>query len=400
MDVVECCGPRSTSSKTAPESTRQIARVDNTNMNNPREESEHANLIQSPPSHACRREGDECGGYWEDVDGEPIAFDEDVYSLVISDLAHDFERLGLGNAAAGVQISRILASIILLFGCISIQVFLLAEIKKFVTAKAVHDIRRAYAAFELGMHGNDPLHCDMTDNGFCRGKPEFFDASLFDGLDGDVQAAACRIPLSQPVFFGIILWLWTTTCLGQFMKLYRQFMCVIVRTTTTTNSHAVYQNPQPDDISDEPLPPDEKTKIIYQLTCRVKALFTIVVFVPRLLIIFDLLWLGCRWLLATNNFGDLILNAVALEFILLLGEMLYVAMAPERNKSDLGRFQMLPLRKKHAVGYEQLLYILSFNAATMSWVGIYMVYFQMVLPDYRWDVHEVCKAWLAQRFSV
>jgi len=40
------------------------------------------------------------------------------------------------------------------------------------------------------------------------------------------------------------------------------------------------------------------------------------VLVPRTIITCLLLWLGCRWLLATNNFADLVLNAVALEFIL------------------------------------------------------------------------------------
>jgi len=42
------------------------------------------------------------------------------------------------------------------------------------------------------------------------------------------------------------------------------------------------------------------------------------VLLPRLLMSGVLLWLGCRWLLATPNFADLVLNAVALEFILTL----------------------------------------------------------------------------------
>lgn len=283
---------------------------------------------------------------------------------------------------------------LLLLGCIAVQIFLLREIKKFVTAKAVHDIRLAYNAFELAMYGNDILHCDLTVNGFCRGKAEFFDASLFDDVDGDVQAAACRIPFSQPVFFAIILWLWSTTCLGQLMKLSRQFVCVIVRTKTTSDSHAVYQK-----TADEPAAEDG-TKIIYQLTLKVKAIFCTFIFLPRLLILVDLLWLGCRWLLATNNFGDLVLNVVALEFILLLGEMLYTAMAPERNKSDLSKMKLLPFQKSHTVSYKQLIYILGFNATTICWVYLYMCHFQMVLPDYRWDVHDVCRAWLAHRFAV
>merc|ERR1719324_47455 len=59
-----------------------------------------------------------------------------------------------------------------------------------------------------------------------------------------------------------------------------------------------------------------------------------------------LLFLGCRWLLATNRFADLILNAVALEFILLLKETTYLLLVPKRNQLELGTTTIDPAEKK------------------------------------------------------
>ena len=62
-----------------------------------------------------------------------------------------------------------------------------------------------------------------------------------------------------------------------------------------------------------------------------KAIITFLVLLPRFGIACYLLWLGCRWLTATNNFADLILNAVALEF-------------GERICPRVSAFQILPRR--------------------------------------------------------
>merc|ERR1719352_770167 len=53
---------------------------------------------------------------------------------------------------------------------------------------------------------------------------------------------------------------------------------------------------------------------------------------PRIIMNSFLLWLGARWLTATLGFGDLLLNALALEFILNLAGLLYQAMVPHNGK--------------------------------------------------------------------
>merc|ERR1719210_3289557 len=86
--------------------------------------------------------------------------------------------------------------------------------------------------------------------------------------------------------------------------------------------------------------------VVTGLTKSVKATLTICVLLPRLCITCFLLWVGCRWLLATNNFDDLILNSVALEFILCLKDVLFVAMVPRRSTLDLAETKVRPALKK------------------------------------------------------
>lgn len=328
---------------------------------------------------------------WDEAKAPPDDLDDDVFAAAISDLTRDFQLLAYRAGETYTFAARFATDFFLLFTCMFVQLFLLYQVKHFVTAKAVHDIRIAYDAFEIGMYTTNPECYEVTANGFHRGIPSCFDASAFDNLSEDVQAAACRIPLSQPYFFITVLWIWTVVCMGSVYKSYRQFRGLIVNTKTVPTMHTPF---------DGDLEAGDDEQIIQQLSLIVKVIFTVFIILPKACMALYLLWLGCRWLLATNNFGDLILNAVALEFILVIGEVMYAAMLPERNKHDLSRTKMLPTSPIYSVGCKQFGKVIFFNLVCLSWVYGYMYSFQMVLPDYRWDVHDVCVSWINERFEV
>ena len=123
-----------------------------------------------------------------------------------------------------------------------------------------------------------------------------------------------------------------------------------------------------------------------------------------------LTWLGCRWLLATNNFADLILNAVALEFILCLKDMLFAGLMSPKNHQDCGSTKFEPYPKKSHSGAMLLLTTFTWLIVAFVWVTIYIGYIpfiqyrftgvQAVLPGYKWDVHEVCESWVKWRYCV
>jgi len=209
--------------------------------------------------------------------------------------------------------------------CTVIQLYLLREIKHVVDAKAVHDIREAYDAFEEIMYDDHVL----TPNGKHRGLGPIKDASTFyddDLLDQGTRASICAIPLSQPMFVFVVLLIWTLTCMKQFRKALEIFNAVIVGLPTYPDMKAALQTCE-----------EDETDNVMGLTLGVKSAIVVLVIIPQVCITAVLLWLGCRWLLATSDFPCLILNAVALEFVLCLKDLIYNALVPPRSMHDLAR---------------------------------------------------------------
>merc|ERR1711998_374614 len=103
---------------------------------------------------------------------------------------------------------------------------------------------------------------------------------------------------------------------------------------------------------------------------------------------------------ATNHFSDLLLNAVGLDFILEFPVVFFQAMVPARNKYDLNVTKVLPPFHPIFVDMRMALWVVAFNILSIGWVSSYMLYFQNVLPDYRWDVHDVCKEWIRVHYAV
>merc|ERR1712232_1345200 len=100
-----------------------------------------------------------------------------------------------------------------------------------------------------------------------------------------------------------------------------------------------------------------------------------------------LLWLGCRFLAATNDFGEMVLNAVALEFVLMIKDLLYCTIVPDRNKREVEKICIRPSQPVEWASYWTYL-------GTLSWLFYYVFLFQLVLPGYNWDVRLMCTPWL------
>merc|ERR1719316_1633629 len=67
---------------------------------------------------------------------------------------------------------------------------------------------------------------------------------------------------------------------------------------------------------------------IVKLTKGIDWLLFLVILVLKALISLSLLVIGCVWLMATDSFADLILNAVALEFVVNIDNLLFEAAMP------------------------------------------------------------------------
>jgi len=132
------------------------------------------------------------------------------------------------------------------------------------------------------------------------------------------------------------------------------------------------------------------------LTLGMKILLIPLLFLPWLGMTGYLLWLGSRWIVSSNDFENTVGNAVALEFILNLKDLLYFVLVPDKSKRKLLSVQFSPLTRKHVSTAYGFLSSFTWGAIAVLWVWAYIVHLQTVLPDYKWDVHEVCTNYYAQ----
>jgi hypothetical protein len=293
------------------------------------------------------------------------------------------------------------------------------EVKEFVSAKAVHDVRVVYDKYEDAIYnctgtatqtvaGITTPNCNITPFNNWRGIKSAWPgktearkrlASMSEGDQGD----ACRISLSQPYFIFAILLIWTLRCMLEMRKTWELAMnCFMLPRVPDMETIIDRETRQDKDEDSDGIQSDHEVTLgvnIVGLTLWLKAILVLFSFI-RFALACVLLFLGARWLLATNRFADLILNAIALEFIMDLKELLYAALVPTRNKLDLSLTTVKPAYKKMQPGCGAFLSTLAILLVACLVVFLYMVYFQQVLPDYQWDVKEVCSAWISERFCV
>jgi len=328
---------------------------------------------------AKKAEGDEAEELKAQACG-PEGLEEDLYGLAIASIVRDTRSFCRGYSSAGLMIARMGVSVMILVLVLILQIYLMAELKALVTSVAVNQIRSVYDRYEIIMYGNDTARMARTANGFHRGREPYFDPQNFEKLDEEDKEQVCQIPLSQPTFFMTLLTIWTFTVVADIRKAIDTWVR-IVRITPTIDS--MKDSMEQAEGSDEEF-------VIIGLTAPVKITLSIVLFLPRLVVDIYLLWLGCRWLTATPSFEDVILNAVALEFILVLNNVIFSTVVPLQSVVDTRNTQILPREKEVQPTAKSVLAAFAWGIGSMIWVLLYMYLLQAVLPQYRWDVRDVC----------
>jgi len=341
-------------------------------------------------------------------------FEDDTYGLAIALMVRDLRSLAVGEGKPSLKMARIGFAVGLIFLTVGIQVSIVICTKQFVTPGQVADIRDAYDHFEDFMYDG---HTYLNVNGKKRGVPGYFNAALFDKMSDDNKEAACNIPFSQLPFLMLMLLVWSITCFANIKSCFGNFMSLIVFAETKEDMKdcisdwklAIISEAGDDENNDagseksgekDPslaapsVAPATSIQVITGITLPCKVFFVFCVFLPEFCATSYLLWLGCRWLTATNSFSDLLCNAVALEFTLQLKTLLYYALATERNKRDLRHTGVTPPWGKEGAGWGVYFNTVYWFLFSCVWVFLYIFYLQQVLPDYHWDVHQVCDAWL------
>jgi hypothetical protein len=263
-----------------------------------------------------------------------------------------------------------------------LQAFLLARFKALVTEAAVDDMRVAYDGYQEAMY--DPPF-DITVNGYHRGRRENFKPERFQQLSASQKKLLCNSPLSQPGYLGAVLAIWTFTVVADVRKMCFLMELMFIRTPHVESFRDMLSHRR-----------DDGKMTLEGLTRGIKFVVFSMMFLPRIIIDVVLVWLGCCWLVATANFSEVLVNAMALEFLLVLKDLFYTAVVPHRDKLET-RQMLIPTRRKDEPSFAGYLGSFGWIVVVVIWVFVYLSTLQTVLPDYRWDIEAVCQAYIFKR---
>uniref|UniRef100_A0A7S2HKQ7 Uncharacterized protein n=1 Tax=Alexandrium andersonii TaxID=327968 RepID=A0A7S2HKQ7_9DINO len=313
----------------------------------------------------------------EDVlkqDHEPLP--ANVYGWAVSMVIRDLIWLHQGTHLRMERAARIANSLLIIGGTIAMQVFLLFAVSSLLCRKQVHRIRSTYGEYEYLMY---PNHTYITVNGFNRGIPGYRKDERFLLMSGNFASEVCEIPLSHPYYLACILLVWVFTCQVELRTIFETSYRLFYATPTVAGLGDVLKDQWNDHAHN-----------VQGLTAGLKFFIAVFVQIPRVCTLLSLLWLGCRWLTATIGLDEVLLNGLALEFMVLLKDLLYNVCISHRNKFETERLFIKPFRDVNKAGFCTFFDSQVWGVMSVIFVWCYVFHMQQVLPDYRWDVQDLC----------
>lgn len=317
--------------------------------------------------------------------------EETAYSGAMATIIKDVQRISNNSKHPMERILRISFALLICVSLIAIQLYVLVTIKTFVTSPAVREIRNVYGVFQVTMY-----HGHVKDSGYgfplgIGGKTgPYYDVTQFDKLSDDIKGSVCLIPFSQPAYLSMILFIWSLSVIGELKA-----CLLLMRWLYTIESTKDYSNT---------IEHTGHVEVIVGMPMMMKGIVFCVVLLPRLLASILVFWLGCRWLSATLDFTEVLINAIALEFVIHLNSLLYEQLVSDRSKRELSDLR-LDMRMQFATKEEKKPNVPQFVGAAVwafiaaVWIYLYLSHLQMVIPGYQWDVRVPCRPWVSKRFN-
>jgi hypothetical protein len=328
--------------------------------------------------------------YVGEEDPEYVDLDDDVYSAVIFTLTTDVSELYSTTDSDGldikVNIYRACFTLTLLAVNYLLQIGILVWVYWYVASPTLHRAQRVYQRY----------HHDVFEDGE-------FQEELWNAWDWKQQHALCRIAFSNYWFLYAILSLWWLAMVTEATKTWTLFTKINSLGHTNDGSQMVKIK-----LSDED--PDEDVNHVYSLLISVRIGLCTLIILPKFAIAAGLLWVGSVWLAATDSFENLVLNSVALTFIINIDESIFQGLVPGTMKTNIGKTKLVRPRLKEEYEQEvkgayrgvtlQLITVVVGVAAYMSEFGQSIPYVG-IFPGYAADNDIACaKMWNVQRTLV
>lgn len=315
--------------------------------------------------------------------GDEIAIDEDVWGatlyVICFDLTEVLGQVDHDGLSVRLNVYRLSLVLFLLVCNYVLQLGFLYWIYNFVALPAVHKAQVLYKDYHKQV--------------YIEGQKSFEAWMEYTRKD-----ELCSIAFSNFFFMYAILSLWWLLMVDEIRKNERLYRKIHQIHLTEDANHMIHKH--------------NDVNVIVRLTMTVRTALDVLLIMPKVVIVFILTIVGTVWLAATGSFSELILNAIALEFVITIDEVLFNAVLPESMKDEIAHAKMIRPRpalsgdaEEDAKTREATL-VRGYQRSTIALFGtlilvfLYMTFGQHVpiigvFPGYAHDIS--CPLWQAER---
>lgn len=211
------------------------------------------------------------------------------------------------DSATKVNVVRFVFGLLTLLLNLWLQLFILYNVNHYIVQNAVHDAQVNYARF----------HHEVFD------KEGVFSQEKWDNWNHGPYMELCNMAVSKLSFSAGIVFLWSARMLNEVRDSWQlaHDLFAIESLPLDAKPHDMLHEVKDD--SGETLHVE-----IVAVNRMARFLMTVFVLLPKIIVAMLLAYIGCRWLAATQSFGDLILNALALEFVIGIDDLMYEVFTP------------------------------------------------------------------------
>jgi len=302
----------------------------------------------------------------EEANGEEFDIPADAYGAAILAIVSDMPKV-LGRIKGDLDDSRcnLFFGLGLLIVNLAMQFTLILFINYYVVKGDILEVQRTYRDYRAN----------------CFDHNGEIDMDLWDDWPG--KEDLCQIGMTNRMFYYSVLLCWTFSCANEIRK------CDQLTTD-------IYNMPSCETAEEQMQASEDDSLFIIALTKSSKMLCILCVCIPKLAISLVLQWLGSEWLSATIKFENLVMNAVAMAFIVEVDEMLFETMLPlhvRKRVEDINFYAVMPTKtpeQEHAENQKAYRKSVAYLVAALLFVFLYAEFFQNVLPSNVRKVQPLC----------
>jgi len=302
---------------------------------------------------------------------------QDMWGVTIFSLTKDLAKTMKDGKNFGAHFTRFAYVMLCCALNLFLQIGILIYVNLYVVGDSIWQLQGDYAQYHTEVFDSD-------------GNFQLDKWVTWDGPRDDL----CSAVLTKPRFLSVILFLWSARMVGELKSISHLW----------DNINALPNLPSGAGTEHGVLKRHHQTDIL-GFTRLTRVAIYILVILPKLVICLVLWIIGSSWLTSTVEYEELILNALALQFVIDIDEQIFEYFLPTRAKKGVLKTKFA-YPSKGEVSEDRHYQLLQrdyfrnffFLMLTILWTYVYLGHIQWVLPFYPFDVGEHCGSWFENKF--